>query len=192
MINHGHKILTFDNVIPNHICDGITQAFEQILVKHGELVTRNYVCDNCTECNCTRLGMTLYPEFEELYYYAMNHIANCIDQYKKEVISEYANWPTTYDWEEISIKKYEADSEQGQTPHSDQFNIASAKRFLIFFGYLSDCDQGETEFPELNITIPPTKGSILLFPPFWTHIHKGCPPVRNHKYIIKSSLMYIN
>ena len=111
---------------------------------------------------------------------------------KKEVISEYANWPTTYDWEEISIKKYEADSEQGQTPHSDQFNIASAKRFLIFFGYLSDCDQGETEFPELNITIPPTKGSILLFPPFWTHIHKGCPPVRNHKYIIKSSLMYIN
>tara|TARA_Y100000004_G_C8955130_1_gene430448 strand:- start:1178 stop:1762 length:585 start_codon:yes stop_codon:yes gene_type:complete len=189
--DHGHHILTIDNAIPDDVCDGIVETFEWVLENKKDEVAANNVCGNCTKCDCTRLAMQLYPEFENLYYDAMEKIADCIDVYKDTLVSEYSNWPRQYDWEDVSLKKYEALSDQGQTHHSDQWNISSSKRFLIFFGYLSTVlSGGHTYFQEYNLAIPAKKGSVLLFPPFWTHVHKGENSVIGDKYIIKSSLMY--
>jgi hypothetical protein len=190
--DHGHKILTIENAIPDDVCDGLVETFEWVLKNKKDEVAANYVCGGCTLCTCTRLDMQLYPEFENVYHAAMEKIADSIDIYTDEVVNkEYANWPEQYSWESVSIKKYKALSDEGQTHHSDQWDMASSNRFLIFFGYLTDVlNGGSTYFKEFDITIPSKKGSILFFPPFWTHVHKGEAAISNDKYIIKSSLMY--
>jgi prolyl 4-hydroxylase len=49
------------------------------------------------------------------------------------------------------------------SPHD--FQMSAGPRILTFFMYLSDVDEGgETNFPKLNISVRPEKGSALLWP----------------------------
>jgi hypothetical protein len=51
--------------------------------------------------------------------------------------------------------------------------------------YLNDIvEGGETEFLHQRKRIKPKKGTVLLFPPYFTHTHRGNPPLSNEKYAI--------
>lgn len=51
--------------------------------------------------------------------------------------------------------------------------------------YLRDiAEGGETEFPFQLQHVKPKAGLLLLFPPFWTHLHRGVSPVSAVKYNI--------
>ena len=65
-----------------------------------------------------------------------------------------------------------------------------AKRFLVFFLYLNDNEGGLTSFPEYDTMIQPKAGTLLMFPPLWTHKHIGHKPIKKPKYIIGSYLHY--
>lgn len=59
------------------------------------------------------------------------------------------------------------------------------QRFLVYTIYLNDIDEGgETEFLYQHQRIKPVRGSVCLFPPFYTHVHRGNPPLKKPKYII--------
>ena len=77
-------------------------------------------------------------------------------------------------------------------PNARRFDdVESAKRFLVFFIYLDDNERGETNFPQLGLASPCRQGSMLMFPPLWTHKHIGHKPIEKPKYIIGSYLHYI-
>jgi hypothetical protein len=61
------------------------------------------------------------------------------------------------------------------TWHSEH-TIATPHRILACILYLSDHNCG-TEFMGTNETVLSKKGRLLMFPAFWTHIHRGqiCP-----------------
>ena len=51
--------------------------------------------------------------------------------------------------------------------------------------YLNDVKEGgETEFYHQKIKIKPKKGTAVIWPSFYTHLHKGNVPVSNNKYIL--------
>ena len=57
--------------------------------------------------------------------------------------------------------------------------------------YLNDVDDGgETEFYHQKIKINPEKGKLAIFPTYWTHHHKGNPPISNNKYILNNWILY--
>lgn len=58
-------------------------------------------------------------------------------------------------------------------------------RQLVAIWYLNDVagPGGETEFPLQEVVIRPTQGTLLLFPPFWTHVHRGVMLEQGVKYI---------
>ncbi len=60
-----------------------------------------------------------------------------------------------------------------------------AERQLVAIWYLNDVPGpgGETEFPLQGISIRPEQGKLLLFPPFWTHVHRGVTLQEGVKYI---------
>jgi hypothetical protein len=60
-----------------------------------------------------------------------------------------------------------------------------SERQLVAIWYLNDVPGpgGETEFPLQEVSIRPSQGKLLLFPPFWTHIHRGATLERGVKYI---------
>jgi len=58
-------------------------------------------------------------------------------------------------------------------------------RVLTWILYLNDVDEGgETEFLYYPGRIKPKAGSLVLFPAYFTHVHRGNPPISNTKYII--------
>jgi hypothetical protein len=66
--------------------------------------------------------------------------------------------------------------------HLDAF--AGDRRVLAGIAYLNDVDDGgETEFWG-RVGIAPSAGSIVLFPPYWTHIHRGRVPLSSDKYVM--------
>lgn len=58
-------------------------------------------------------------------------------------------------------------------------------RQLVAIWYLNDVPGpgGETEFPLQAVTIRPAQGKLILFPPFWTHVHRGVALQQGVKYI---------
>jgi hypothetical protein len=60
-----------------------------------------------------------------------------------------------------------------------------SQRQLVAIWYLNDVPGpgGETEFHFQQIKVRPEQGKLLLFPPFWTHVHRGVSPGSAIKYI---------
>src|SRR5210317_2242515 len=55
-----------------------------------------------------------------------------------------------------------------------------------------DFKQGETVFPVFGDVVEPKKGRLLIFPPHWTYLHAGKPPVKPGyaKYFLGTYLTY--
>lgn len=58
-------------------------------------------------------------------------------------------------------------------------------RQMVALWYLNDVPGpgGETEFPLQEVLIRPAQGKLVLFPPFWTHVHRGVTLQSGVKYI---------
>ena len=66
-------------------------------------------------------------------------------------------------------------------------------RFLVYSLYLNDVEEGgETEFLYQSLRVSPTKGSLIIFPSFYTHIHRGNTPLKGTKYILTGWLEAVN
>jgi len=57
------------------------------------------------------------------------------------------------------------------------------KRNLVFMTYLNDVENGGTEFFYQNLTLPAKKGLTVIWPAYWTHLHKGQISKKYEKYI---------
>jgi predicted 2-oxoglutarate/Fe(II)-dependent dioxygenase YbiX len=68
--------------------------------------------------------------------------------------------------------------------HVDGGPGAFSQRQLVAIWYLNDVEGpgGETEFLFQELKIRPQEGKLLLFPPFWTHVHRGVTLTRGIKY----------
>ena len=57
-------------------------------------------------------------------------------------------------------------------------------RSVVCMFYLNDVKEGgETGFYYQNIEIKPKKGTLVIFPAGFTHLHRGKTPISNNKYI---------
>ncbi len=76
------------------------------------------------------------------------------------------------------------DPGQGFNWHSDH-SAARWERVVAALLYLRTIrDGGRTEFMIRGRAVQPEAGKIVLFPPFWTHFHRGAPPVAESKYVL--------
>lgn len=63
-------------------------------------------------------------------------------------------------------------------------SVLQAKRLVVAMVYLNDVEEGgETAFYHQELKVKPEKGDMVIFPPYFTHMHKGMPPISNDKYI---------
>ena len=76
--------------------------------------------------------------------------------------------------------------------HIDGGSHEFAMRQLVAVWYLNSLDQqgGETEFQQQDVSITPEAGKLLLFPPFWTHLHRGKTLQSGHKYIATTWVIF--
>ena len=62
---------------------------------------------------------------------------------------------------------------------------SSVNQILVWMIYLNDVtDGGYTEFPSQNKLLQPKSGSIIIWPSYWTHPHRGITSKTQTKYIM--------
>jgi hypothetical protein len=76
--------------------------------------------------------------------------------------------------------------------HIDGGSHDFSHRQLVAIWYLNDVagPGGETEFLFQDIKIRPELGKLILFPPFWTHEHRGVTLDKGVKYIATTWLVF--
>ncbi len=76
--------------------------------------------------------------------------------------------------------------------HVDADSTALADRQLVAIWYLNDVagPGGETEFLHQEVKITPAAGRLILFPPFWTHQHRGVTLRQGVKYLATTWIVF--
>ena len=76
--------------------------------------------------------------------------------------------------------------------HIDGGSHDLSQRQLVAIWYLNDVEGpgGETEFRHQSVKVKPEEGKLVLFPPFWTHEHRGVLLERGVKYIATTWVVF--
>jgi hypothetical protein len=76
--------------------------------------------------------------------------------------------------------------------HIDGGSHEFSQRQLVAVWYLNDVPGpgGATEFSYQDVQIQPKAGKLLLFPPFWTHEHRGARLEQGVKYIATTWVVF--
>ncbi len=76
--------------------------------------------------------------------------------------------------------------------HIDGGSHQFSQRQLVAVWYLNDVPGpgGETEFLYQDLKIRPQQGKLILFPPFWTHEHRGVTLESGVKYIATTWVVF--
>ena len=67
--------------------------------------------------------------------------------------------------------------------HYEKFNLQEVNRELVYMLYCNDVKNGGTNFPFQNIKTECKKGSLIIWPAFFTHPHQGIISKDKEKYI---------
>ena len=83
------------------------------------------------------------------------------------------------------MKRYRKNKQGYHQWHSDYNPSNSIIKSHVIMFYLNDVTTGgETEFYYHKFKIKPKKGTCVVFPAYFTHMHKGHIPISNDKYIL--------
>ena len=95
-------------------------------------------------------------------------------------------WPAEYGYEAIRMKRYLNNDLDRFDPHVDVLNHDTSRRFLAFFIYVNDVEEGgETVFPMGGTAITPETGKVVVWPAGLPFYHCGNKS-ESDKYILTS------
>ena len=153
----------YENVAPRDWCEAQIDLFEDDTEQHE-------IQDNGNSETLTQINMLHSPDTRW----------RTIDSFQ---------WPTAMGFEPPKVKRYRPGVNESFPAHVDVLDKFTMNRFLVCFLYLNTVEVGgETEIFEKKFAAK--QGSMLLFPPMWTHPHIGHSPVSGPKYIIGGYLTY--
>jgi len=184
MANLNELIHIYDDTLDENICDFLISMFEKVADKQEKVV--NDRKPNFTQFNLTE-NRGLTEEVNQIQNYLIQKTFEYRNKYYEFVYDEV--FPQSHAFEQYRIKRYLPNENEAFDTHVDVIDHETSRRFLSFFWYLNDVeDGGETVFTDL--TIKPKKGRLIVFPPLWMFPHKGLEPVSGPKYIISTYLHY--
>lgn len=144
-----------------------------------------------------------FYEFDISHIIDFSHLILPVYNVAKNIHARYSKecgrfFPEKFGFEDLRMKKYEANNVDQFGWHADVGNYASARRYLVMFFYLNDVESGgETQFQfsgdyskTVHFTVKPKRGRMVVFPPMWMFPHRGCMPISGPKYILSTYAHY--
>ena len=109
----------------------------------------------------------------------MDYVNGCLYYY----IDEFS-YLTNFSYVSALVLLQKTEPTQGYHMfHGENINWNVQNRTLPWMVYLNDVEEGgETEFLYQKIKVKPTKGTVVIWPGGYTHLHRGNPPMSD-KYI---------
>ncbi len=179
-------IFTKNNALPGDLCVEMIKRFEdnkedQYQGRIGQLANKDQSIKKSTDLVVSNkphwadidkilfhsLGMTI-REFRESYPFFKGSFKDSGYAIQRTNPGEHYHW------------------------HIDGGSHDFMNRQLVAVWYLNDVagPGGETEFSFQNVRITPEKGKLVLFPPFWTHEHRGVTLEKGVKYIATTWVIF--
>lgn len=168
-----------ENALPKDICNEMIRRFEedkesQYRGRIGQDFKENHDVKMSTDLTISAhdhwqdisqelfrsLGLSL-KDFSQAFPFFKGRFKDIGYNMQRTDVGEYYNW------------------------HIDGGSHDFADRQLVALWYLNDVEGpgGATEFMYQDIAVQPKQGSLILFPPFWTHEHRNSQLQKGVKYV---------
>lgn len=194
-------IAVFDNAMSQELCDRYIRFFKN--AEKAGLVVNRLKAENVspfmkddlsTTANGFYFSETLlekHPELAEIYVQSTEFNDILVNQCLKEYCRKYpglAGFPNAE--KNLAIQ----DSKLQKTLPGQGYHVwhhehgtsgRAPRRLLAFSLNLNTVEEGgETEFIYQKVRFKPAMGQLLLWPSYFTHAHRGNPPLSGEKYIL--------
>jgi hypothetical protein len=171
----------YPDVISAEICKEIITRFNQDSRVKPSNTQGN---DTPLDRTGTMLGIGILPEWEEIADTVQQAIEERIHHYAETYLS-FKRVLMTDKCELTPLQLERIDPGQRFDWHSDAGTPETNDRVLATLLYLADIPiGGQTQFAFQMSEVQPQAGSLVLFPPYWTHLHRGVTPEQGTKYNI--------
>ena len=183
-------IEVYEGAFSDEICDTIVRYFEY-QKRNGHVLGRKEATGAC------RLNISDTSAFIPEPY-TLVHDNVVIDAFNSFFVDSFNKYFDKYSLEvlgELSnhlIKVQKTKPKEGyHTWHCEQGAMEVANRIIAWVLYLNDdFEAGETEFLYQQKRVKPSKGTVVFFPAYYTHMHRGNPPIGGDKYIATGWLTF--
>ena len=185
-VKPGSFIYEFQNSLSEDECNQIIDKFEDSKEDHykgrvGQNFTENVDIKKSTEMVIS--GKKDWKDFDTLFFTSLSKALSAV---KKEF--DFFSGP----FKDIGYAVQRTNPGEYFHWHIDSGSHQFSDRQLVAIWYLNNVDGpgGETEFLNQNVKIKPETGKLILFPPFWTHEHRGVTLEKGIKYIATTWIVF--
>ncbi len=182
----GSFIFEFTDTVNTDNCNDIIKRFEDSKSEHyqgrvGQNFTEQKDIKRSTDMVIS--GKNNWKDIDELLFTSLSKALSSI---KKEF--EFFNGP----FKDVGYAIQRTNPDEYYHWHIDGGSHQFSDRQLVAIWYLNDVNGpgGETEFINQNVKIKPEIGKLILFPPFWTHEHRGVKLQKGVKYIATTWVVF--
>lgn len=179
-------IFEIANALSTDRCEEMIQRFEQASAEQyagriGQTVTENQDIKRSTD-----LVVSGKDHWRDIDNYLFKSLAIALREFKR--IYPYFNGP----FKDMGYAIQRTYPGEFYHWHIDGGSHEFSQRQLVALWYLNDVagPGGETEFKFQNLKVKPEQGKLLLFPPFWTHEHRGVTLEQGVKYIATTWVVF--
>lgn len=175
-----------DNALSEDVCSNIVQRFEAAVEEQYEGHVGQTVSKDQAVKRSTDLVISGKPHWQDIDEKLFNSLAKALmamrEKYpffggafkdmgyaiQRTLPGEYYHW------------------------HIDGGSHSFSHRQLVAIWYLNDVTGpgGDTEFRYQEVSITPRTGKLILFPPFWTHEHRGVTLESGVKYLATTWVVF--
>ena len=185
-LKEGSFIFEFNDSLNNEQCNDMIERFENSSEDHYQgRIGQKFKQDNTIKKSTDMVisGKEKWKDVDELLF---TSLAKALSKIKKQF--DFFNGP----FKDVGYAIQRTNPDEYYHWHIDGGSHQFSDRQLVAIWYLNDVDGpgGETEFLNQNVKIKPETGKLILFPPFWTHEHRGVKLQKGVKYIATTWIVF--
>ena len=185
-LKEGSFIFEFNDSLSKDKCDEIINRFENSSDQHYQGRIGQNLKEDTSIKKSTDMVISGKDEWKDIDELLFTSLAKALSRVKKQF--EFFNGP----FKDVGYAVQRTKSGEYYHWHVDSGSHQFSDRQLVAIWYLNDIEGpgGETEFLNQAVKIKPETGKLILFPPFWTHEHRGVKLQKGVKYIATTWVVF--
>jgi predicted 2-oxoglutarate/Fe(II)-dependent dioxygenase YbiX len=185
-IKPGSFIFSRANALPPSFCDEVIARFEANPEQHYQGRIGQLREEDTRVKKTTDLVVSNKPEWKDVDDMLFRSLAAALREFRET----YPYFKGPFKDMGYQVQRYRPGEYYHW--HIDGGSHELSQRQLVALWYLNDVPEpgGETEFLYQRISVRPERGTLVLFPPFWTHEHRAAPVRQGTKYIATTWVVF--
>jgi hypothetical protein len=175
-----------ENALPRDVCSEMIRRFDASLVEQYDGLIGQTLSKDRSVKRSTDLVVSGKPHWREIDRELFRSVGRCMLELRETY--PYFKGP----FKDVGYAIQRTLPGEYYHWHIDGGSHEFSQRQLVVVWYLNDVPGpgGETEFSYQDVRVRPEAGKVLLFPPFWTHEHRGVTLQQGVKYIATTWVVF--